>query len=258
MLHYRHSWADQQKTIVFLHAAGFDGRIWKQAAEQLSDFHCVSPDLPGHGQSKDVPVTDFDAASDAVAELIGNLGNAPVCLAGLSMGSYIGFRLLTRYPDLVESAVFSGFQHVPIQVSGVVRALMTASSFMMNSKNNREKMARSLGVNDPALVSQRGGRPNASSKTMRKISALALDFDVAADLKSIETPTLVLAGETEHPAILSSLPAFQSGMPHCAARIVPGLGHGWIATEPDLFATALRAWFFQEPLPDGLADVGEG
>lgn len=258
MLHYRHSWADQQKTIVFLHAAGFDGRIWKQAAEQLTDFHCVCPDLPGHGQSKTVPVTDFDAASDAVAELIDRVGKGPVHLAGLSMGSYIGFRLLARHPHLVESAVFSGFQHVPIAVSGVMRALMTASSFMMNSRKNREKMARSLGVNDPSLVSQRGGRPNASSKTMRKISSLALDFDVAADLQSIETPTLVLAGETEHPSILSALPAFQSGMPHCTARIIPGLGHGWIATEPDLFAETLRAWFLQEPLPEGLNALADG
>lgn len=257
MLHYRQSAANAQKTIVFLHAAGFDGRIWKQAAEQLLDFHCVCPDLPGHGQSKGVPVTDFDAASDAVAELIGSLGKGPVCLAGLSMGSYIGFRLLARHPHLVESAVFSGFQHVPIRVSGVMRALMHASSFMMNSRKNREKMARSLGVNDPSLVSQRGGRPNAASKTMRKISSLALDFDVSVDLETIETPTLVLAGETEHPAILSSLPAFQSGMPHCTARIVPGLGHGWIATDPELFAGTLRAWYLQEPLPEGLKPATE-
>ncbi|WP_306142366.1 alpha/beta fold hydrolase [Roseibium sp. MMSF_3412] len=255
MLHYRQSKPNQQKTIVFLHAAGFDGRIWKQAAEQLDDFHCVCPDLPGHGQSKAIQVTDFDAASDAVAELVGSLGGDPVCLAGLSMGSYIGFRLLARHPHLVESAVFSGFQHKPIEVSGVMRALMHASSFMMNSRKNREKMARSLGVNDPSLVSQRGGRPNASSKTMRKISSLALDFDVSIGLQAIETRTLVLAGETEHPAILSSLPALQSGMPQCTARIVPGLGHGWIATEPDLYAETLRAWFLQKPLPEGLKAV---
>ncbi|MEL7524810.1 MAG: alpha/beta hydrolase [Pseudomonadota bacterium] len=258
MLHYRQSEANGKKTIVFLHAAGFDGRIWKPAAEQLSDFHCVCPDLPGHGQSKGVGVTDFDAAADAVAEVIESLGTAPVCLAGLSMGSYIGFRLLARHPHLVDSAVFSGFQHTPIHVSGVMRALMHASSFMMNSRKNREKMARSLGVNDPSLVSQRGGRPNASSKTMRKISSLALDFDVSADLPSVETSTLVLAGETEHAAIVSSLQAFQSGMPHCTARIVPGLGHGWIATEPDLFAETLRAWFLQEPLSDRLVAVAEG
>jgi len=257
MLHYRQSEANGKKTIVFLHAAGFDGRIWKQAAEQLTDFHCVCPDLPGHGQSKGVPVTDFDAASDEVAELIASLGTAPVCLTGLSMGSYIGLRLLARHPNLVESAVFSGFQHVPIQISGLMRALMHASSFMMNSRKNREKMARSLGVNDPSLVSQRGGRPNASSKTMRKISSLALDFDASADLQSIETRALVLAGETEHPAILSSLPAFQSGMPHCTARIVPGLGHGWIATDPELFTETLRAWFSREPLPEGLKAVAE-
>ncbi|MEO0980981.1 MAG: hypothetical protein AAFY24_27245, partial [Pseudomonadota bacterium] len=75
---------------------------------------------------------------------------------------------------------------------------------------------------------------------------------------SVETPTLVLAGETEHAAIVSSLQAFQSGMPHCTARIVPGLGHGWIATEPDLFAETLRAWFLQEPLSDRLVAVAEG
>ncbi|MEM8700301.1 MAG: alpha/beta hydrolase [Pseudomonadota bacterium] len=258
MLHYRQTDANAQKTIVFLHAAGFDGRIWKPAAEQLSDFHCVCPDLPGHGQSKQVPVSDFDAAGDAVAELIESLGKGPVCLAGLSMGSYIGFRLLARHPHLVESAVFSGFQHTPIQVSGVMRTLMHASSFMMNSRKNREKMARSLGVNDPSLVSQRGGRPNASSKTMRKISALALDFDASAELQAIETPTLVLAGETEHAAIVSSLRTFQSAMPRCTARIVPRLGHGWIATEPELFADILRAWFLQETLPESLEALDEG
>ena len=129
---------------------------------------------------------------------------------------------------------------------------------MMNSRKNREKMARSLGVNDPSLVSQRGGRPNASSKTMRKISSLALDFDVAADLQSIETPTLVLAGETEHPSILSALAGLSV---RNAALHRPHHPRNWAmaGSRPNRTSSreTLRAWFLQEPLPEGLNAVAD-
>ncbi|WP_299477499.1 alpha/beta hydrolase [uncultured Roseibium sp.] len=257
MLHYSQSGEREQATIVFLHAAGFDGRIWRKTQELLPDFNCVCPDLPGHGNSRQVPVHDFDAAAEEVANLISSLGKGPIHLAGLSMGSYIGFRLMVRRPDLVKNAVFSGFQHDPIRVSVFIRALMHGSSWMMNSKRNREKMARSLGVADASLVSFKGSKPIATSSTMRKITSLALNFDVSPDLSNVMTPTLVLAGESEHPAILSSLSTFQSELPNCAARVIPGHGHGWIAREPELFADSLRAWFSETPLPDGLTTIAE-
>ncbi|MCR9055918.1 MAG: alpha/beta hydrolase [Rhodobacteraceae bacterium] len=258
MLHYRHSGSNEQKSIVLLHAAGFDGRIWTRSAELLSGFNCICPDLPGHGKSEVVPFTDFDDASDRVAELIESLDPKPVHLAGLSLGSYVGFRLLVRHPHLVESAIFSGFQHNPIPASVFIRAIMHASTWMMNSKRNREKMARSMGVSDTKLISQASGRSNASSRTMRKIGSLALDFDASPELSHVATRTLVVAGEKEHPAILASLSAFQAAMPNCTSRLAPGLGHGWIANDNELFAETLRAWTEQHPLPDRLAEITQG
>jgi len=243
-------------TLVLLHPAGFDGRMWQQATELLPDFNCVCIDLPGHGRSKAHPMTDFDEASDAVAEVVEKLGTSPVHITGISMGSYIGFHLMMRHPALVQSAILSGFQCDPIPAPALMRAMMHVSSWMINSRRTREKMARSMGVANVGLISRKG-RPNTSAATMRKVGRLALEFDVLEAMGRISAPTLVLAGEKEHPAIKASLPVFQSRMPKCKARTIPNLGHGWIAQSPELFAETVRAWIFDLTLPEELEKVGK-
>ncbi|PVB61993.1 alpha/beta hydrolase [Labrenzia sp. 011] len=255
MLHFSQTKPGDGPAIVFLHAAGFDRRMWIAATERLPEFNCICIDLPGHGKSKAVEVTDFAQAGDAVADVIGSLGGAPVDIAGLSMGSYIGFKLMARHPGLVRTAVLSGFQCDPIPSSAFLRTMMHVSSWMMASKRSREKMARSMGIMDVRLISQPDRRANASAATMRKIGADALAFDVRADLPDVPVRTLVIAGEKEHSAINASLPVFQDRMPNCTARLVPGLGHGWIARDPDLFAATMKAWIRQETLPERLAGV---
>ncbi|MCV0425662.1 MAG: alpha/beta hydrolase [Roseibium sp.] len=253
MLHFKQSNAGLP-IILFLHPGGFDGRMWEEVAGLLPDFNCVCPDLPGHGRSRNIPVTDFADASDAVAEVAAKTGASPVNIAGLSMGSYIGFHLMMRHSDLVENAVLSGFQHDRIEAPAIMRAMMHVSSWMMNSKRTREKMARSMGVSNIGLISH-NGRPNASAATMRKISRLALDFDVSNELSRVSTRTLVLTGEKEHPAVKASLPVFQERMPNCEARVIPKLGHGWLARDPELYCETLRAWFTDLTLPGQLERV---
>ena len=255
MLHFTQT-NRELPTLLLLHPAGFDGRVWTDVAELLPDFNCVCVDLPGHGRSKKLSLTTFEDACDAVALVLEHLGSKPVHIAGLSMGSYVGFNLMKRHPALVESAVLSGFQHEPIPTSFFMRATMHVSSWMINSKKNREKMARSLGVSNASLAST-GGLPNASAATMRQAARLALEFDTRADMDHIKSRTLVLAGEKEHPAIKASMPVFQSKLPRCEARSIPELGHGWLAQAPDLFAETVRAWVTCQALPEKLEPLTE-
>jgi len=46
--------------------------------------------------------------------------------------------------------------------------------------------------------------------------------------------------------------ALAAYMPQARARVVPGLGHGWIAARPDLHSGMVRAWLEDRPLPDEL------
>ncbi|MBA2381475.1 MAG: alpha/beta fold hydrolase, partial [Chloroflexi bacterium] len=61
---------DDLPTIVFLHGTRLTGAAWSaQAAALGTAFHCLVPDLPGHGRAEDVAFTLDDAAA-RVAELI--------------------------------------------------------------------------------------------------------------------------------------------------------------------------------------------
>jgi len=49
MLHLRGSIHSDRPYIVFLHAIGTSGWMWQRQFQQLTDFGCLAPDLPGHG-----------------------------------------------------------------------------------------------------------------------------------------------------------------------------------------------------------------
>jgi pimeloyl-ACP methyl ester carboxylesterase len=37
--------------LLMIHATGFHGRVWQPCASHLRDFHCLAPDMRGHGDS---------------------------------------------------------------------------------------------------------------------------------------------------------------------------------------------------------------
>jgi hypothetical protein len=68
---------------------------------------------------------------------------------------------------------------------------------------------------------------------------------------SAPSPTLLVAGERET-AIRPANAALASLMPHAVARFAPGLGHGWIAREPELHVRMVEAWLTGQELPSEL------
>ncbi len=83
--------------------------MWQQQLRQLTDFACLAPDLPGHGQSRTVPWRSFEQTADMIAEIIRDkIPSGRSHIVGLSLGSYVGLSLLSRHPDVVERAMLSG------------------------------------------------------------------------------------------------------------------------------------------------------
>jgi 3-oxoadipate enol-lactonase len=96
-------------TILFVHGFPFDHRMWRHQLAGLARWQCIAPDLRG-ARSADVPnspsaYTMTTYADDLVALLDrAQIRQAVVC--GLSMGGYIIFELLRRYPHRVRGAIF--------------------------------------------------------------------------------------------------------------------------------------------------------
>jgi pimeloyl-ACP methyl ester carboxylesterase len=80
----------------------------------------------------------------------------------------------------------------------------------------------------------------------------ACTFAMPQNAAGIETPTLLIAGEREHPLIHHSMAVLESVLPNSQRRLARGAGHGWSADLPGLFAETVRTRCRNSPLPSDL------
>lgn len=126
---------DHRPTIVFLHGTRLTGAEWATQITALEDaFHCLAPDLPGHGQAADVPFT-VERAAERVAELIEREAHGGrAILVGLSLGGYVAMAVAARWPERVIGLAVSGATAEPIGVRSLAyRGLATIFSAVPES-----------------------------------------------------------------------------------------------------------------------------
>jgi pimeloyl-ACP methyl ester carboxylesterase len=74
--------------------------------ERLASYHCLAPDLPGHGRSNQLPWTSLDDTAQQVAALIEDRVPARRAhVVGLSLGGALVHKLLAHRPELLDRVV---------------------------------------------------------------------------------------------------------------------------------------------------------
>jgi pimeloyl-ACP methyl ester carboxylesterase len=106
---------DSRPTIVFLHGTVLSGAAWTAQMAGLGDaFHCLAPDLPGHGTQRDLPFT-IDRAVDQVVALIDREAHdRRAILVGLSLGGYVAMTVAARWPERVAGLAIAGATADPV------------------------------------------------------------------------------------------------------------------------------------------------
>jgi pimeloyl-ACP methyl ester carboxylesterase len=97
-------------TIVFLHGGGIANWMWDKQVEQLkSDYHCLVPDLPEHGESMDIAPFSIRSASELVRELIVNQAHDQHAhVVGLSLGAQVALDMMHICPEVMDKTIVSG------------------------------------------------------------------------------------------------------------------------------------------------------
>lgn len=114
MLHYEsYIRSDEAPWVVFLHGAGGSIQTWKYQIDPFRQhFNILLVDLRDHGQSKDVlPSFEkyrFQLISEDIFRVLHTAGVQKAHFVTLSFGSVLMQDFATRYPDFVQSVVFSG------------------------------------------------------------------------------------------------------------------------------------------------------
>lgn len=252
-MHLRQSGDRSQPAILFLHAIGTSGWMWEDQFPRLRGFRCIAPDLPGHGASRSIRWRSLEDTADRIANLIRSevpTGRAHV--VGLSLGAYVGLTLLSRHQDVVERAVLSGLNICPLPHKRLMTVMSYAMAPLLKTSLGARMNAKALAIPADHFAGYRQSLRELSLAGFLAASRDASGFAMPGNSRQIATPTLLIAGEREHPLILRSMGILADALPHAQTRLAQGLSHGWCGEAPELFAATVDAWCKGGALPDVL------
>jgi pimeloyl-ACP methyl ester carboxylesterase len=253
VLHLRASNASNLPTVIFLHAIGTSGWMWDEQFKRLHDFRCLAPDLPGHGHSRAMPWRSFDHTADLVAEIIRReTPDRRAHIVGLSLGAYVGLTLLSRHQDLVARAMLSGLNVLPLPNRWLLSTLGYAMAPLIKTSFGARFNARALKIPPDHLAGYRQSLRQLSGSSFIAANRDAITFAAPGNAAEIRTPTLLIAGEREHPLIHRSMTTLHDILPDAQQRLIRSAGHAWNGERPDLFTAVVKAWCEQSALPEEL------
>ena len=201
-----------------------------------SEHRMVMFDRRGHGRTADGdgPFSYASMAAETAA-LIDHLDRGPVRAVGYSDGGNLLLNLATTRPELLEAMVLIGANY---HHEGLWPAVVEAMEGMAQG----EAMAAAY-----AAVSPDGAEhwPVVADKSMAMFRTEPTWS--AEDLRVIQTPTLVVAGDDDLTPLSHSCSLYEA-LPKGQLAIVPGASHavGW--EKPELLGSLITA-FLANPEP---------
>jgi pimeloyl-ACP methyl ester carboxylesterase len=195
----------QQPTLILLHGATCNGRMWDAMRRSLDpQFKVLAPDLPGHGARRHESFT-LQGAIDTVVAEAKSLDGAPVVLVGDSLGGYTALASAASLPAAQLKGLVLGGSSSNLTGLALLPYLLRSTLFkVLLALRDEQKLIRSIA---PKLVSQMGMRQEdvdsmvAAGMSLRvfahAVNALR-DVDFRSKLAEVQPPVLFLNGEKDH------------------------------------------------------------
>ncbi len=212
----------------------------------IEDFICQIPELARHfkviavdsraqGRSTDSEkeITYALMASD-MAVLIDKLDLGSVYVLGFSDGGNIGLEMAYGYPDKVKKLIASGanYTHENWTARDDSVVMDPDDPIILRTRTILEKY-----FNNPERLSPDPGRLPVIKKKLENLWKNYPNFTLA-QLKTIKTPALIIAGDHDLANIDQTLTLFRS-IPNSRLFIVPGASHFALIEYPGLLNSVI-------------------
>jgi 3-oxoadipate enol-lactonase/4-carboxymuconolactone decarboxylase len=199
-VYYRLEGADDRPVLVLSHSLGCDLGMWSpQMPDLLPHFRVLRYDLRGHGAS-DVPGGDYsiERLGLDVLGLTRELGIGQFAFCGLSLGGMIGQWLGVHAPDGLTHLVLANTSaKTDSAVMEGRRRLVSENGMAAIAEGvmGRFFSAATLARKDPVAASVHRVLLSTNPAGYAGCCAAIRDMDQIASLRSIHTPTLIIAGD---------------------------------------------------------------
>lgn len=247
------------RPLILLHGGLGSGEMFGPVLPALADHHqVILVDLQGHGRTADIDrPLDMRLMADDIAALIDHLGLDRPDLLGYSLGGGVALQTASKYPGKVGRLVMVSANIRPDAVYADMRQQQgqvsaAAAEFMKDTPMYE-------------LYQRVAPRPEDFPRLLDKIgAAMAKDFDFTEEVRGLQMPTMVVAGDADMAPPSHYVQVFGlldgghrdggwmgEGRPKGghALAILPGVTHYNACSSPLLAATALA--FLADTTPAG-------
>ncbi len=228
--------AGDGQPILFIHGFPLCRKMWRPQMNKLPDagYRVIAPDLRGFGESEvpDGPYS-MDIFADDMVGLLDHLNIDSAVIGGMSMGGYVLFNLLERYPTRVKAAIFIATRATADDEAAKVRRLQLATDVQkfgpQIAADAFEKLlfAPATPAERPKLLEEVYGwmTENASSGLAGGLLAMRERKDYTSLLPTFNLPALAIGAEKDLAAPPDTSRAIAAGIPGCCLSIIPDAGH---------------------------------
>ncbi len=234
--------------LVLLHGFTQTGRLWGPFGNRLAERHeLLAVDLPGHGGSSAV---DADLTRTA-ALVVAAAGEGPYDLLGYSLGARVALHVALEAPPGLRRLVVIG------ATAGIADPTARAARRSRDEElaDRLERSGDVAGFLDRWLANPMfaGLPPEASGRSERARNTAAglasslrragtgTQEPLEAPLGAVPTPTLVVAGATDHRFVAAGR-RLVAALPAATLSLVPGAGHAAHLEQPALAARTVGSW----------------
>lgn len=217
------------KFIFILHGWGYEGNVFKNTIDFLSQKYCVvALNLPGFGKT-DAPnsVWNSDYYVDFFIDFINKFAPKEVILMGHAFGGRIVLKTATR-------------THLPFAIQKII--LIDPTGMRKESKPNKIIQLFVTFFNKKPALTQKPEPNYAPKKTtiplMTQILAKVINEDITDILPHIKTPTLLIWGKHDSVSPIYKADEMHKAIKHSKLAIING-GHYCFLDSPQEFKKAL-------------------
>lgn len=238
------------KPFVLLHAFPLSNKMWQPQIEALTAANCrlILPDLRGFGESHSFSdINTMEDMAQDIAELLETLKIERAIVGGLSMGGYITFNFLKKFPEKIAALVFcdtnsgsdseetreSRFNLIEqIETEGAQALIdeMLPKLICENTKQNKKDLVEKIEemfkkVNPQAAIAALRGMAERKDRT-----------DL---LNKISVPTLLIFGREDKVTNLETAEKMSGAILNSKLVTIENAGHYSNLEQPEIFNEAL-------------------
>jgi pimeloyl-ACP methyl ester carboxylesterase len=243
--------------VLLIHGFPLDHTMWDAQIDALSQhFRVIAPDLRGFGQSStrfgkpDLTILMEEYAEDLTELLEDIVVTKPVVLVGFSMGGYIAWQFMRKYPHFVQALVQCDTKAAAdTDEARAGRIKMADNVAEWGSGRVAEMMGPKLFAPEtfeakPNLVAAvrhvvEKTRPVAIAAAQR---GMARRPDMTNFLPTINVPTLILCGAQDAISPPTEMQAIAAAIPGARYVEIPNAGHMTTMENPEAVNDALQAF----------------